>query len=77
MKTMLISEFKAKCIAVIKEAQRTREAVIITRRGRPVARVEPIVDDDKERQLGVFRGMMKIKGDIVAASATSDWDMLE
>ncbi|MFQ5737659.1 MAG: type II toxin-antitoxin system Phd/YefM family antitoxin [Acidobacteriota bacterium] len=74
---MIISEFKAKCIAVIREAQATREPVVITRRGRPVARIEPIVETDRERQLGIFRGRMKIKGDIVAADSTEDWEMLK
>ena len=42
MKTVIISEFKAKCIAILREAQRTREPVVVTRRGKPLARIEPI-----------------------------------
>jgi prevent-host-death family protein len=30
------SEFKAKCLAVLDEVERTRRSVVITKRGRPV-----------------------------------------
>jgi prevent-host-death family protein len=35
-------EFKAKCLAVLDDVQRTRRTVIVTKRGRPVAQVVPI-----------------------------------
>ncbi|HVA63009.1 MAG TPA: type II toxin-antitoxin system Phd/YefM family antitoxin [Terriglobales bacterium] len=37
MKTIAVSEFKAKCEAVVAQVQRTRRPVLITRWGRPVA----------------------------------------
>ncbi len=70
MKTMIISEFKAKCIAVLKEAQRTHEPVLVTRWGHPLARIEPVYDDPPPRKFGALRGRMRIKGDIVK----SDFD---
>ncbi len=42
MPTMSAAEFKAKCLAVLDEVNRTREPVTVTKRGRPVARVVPI-----------------------------------
>mgnify|MGYP006304208481 CR=1 FL=1 len=71
---MIISRFKAQCIAVIREAQRTHEAVLITRRGRPVARVEPVYDEAATRKLGALKGRMRIKGDIVHADFEDDWE---
>lgn len=35
------SEFKAKCLALLDEVAETREALVVTKRGKPVARVEP------------------------------------
>jgi prevent-host-death family protein len=35
-------EFKAKCLHVLDEVQRSRKEVIITKRGKPVARLLPI-----------------------------------
>ena len=74
MRTMLVSEFKAKCIAVLKEAQRSREPVLVTRRGVPLARIEPICDDPPKRQFGKMKGSMKILGEIVETNFDDDWE---
>lgn len=76
MTTMPISEFKSKCIAVLKEAQRSGKAVIVTWRGRPIARVEPIRDPQEQRRLGVYRGRMKLHGEIIQADTFEDWEVL-
>jgi prevent-host-death family protein len=34
------SEFKAKCLALLDEVAETGETIIVTKRGKPVARVE-------------------------------------
>ncbi len=77
MKKILISEFKAKCIAVLREAVRSGEPVIVTRHGKPVARIEPILGSMGKRRLGLLGGRMKIRGDLVSVSSTEDWDMLK
>ncbi len=41
MKTIFASEFNKRCLAVVTEVQSTREPVIITKRGKPVARLVP------------------------------------
>ena len=76
MKTIVVSEFKAKCIAVLREAQRNGEPLLVTRRGRPLARIEPISEEASERRLGLYRGRMRISGDIVNSSSESDWNVL-
>jgi len=77
MKTIPISTFKAQCIAVLRQAQETGEVVLVTRRGRPIARIEPVRDSESERQLGVFKGRMQIRGDIVHTDNIADWEMLK
>ncbi len=76
MKTMVVSDFKAKCTAILREAQRSGEPLLVTRRGRPIARIEPIPEEVSKRRLGLYRGRMRIRGDIVRASSESDWEML-
>ena len=39
---MAAGEFKAKCLAVLDEVARTGRSLVVTKRGRPVARVVPI-----------------------------------
>lgn len=78
MKTILISEFKAKCIAVLSEAQRTREPVMVMRRGKPPAKIEPVCEDDPpSREFGTMKRSMKIIGDIVETDFSDDWEMLK
>ena len=36
------SEFKAKCLALLDEVAETRREVVVTKRGRPVAKLVPI-----------------------------------
>jgi len=77
MKSMKISEFKSKCIAVLKDAQRSGKGLIVTWRGHPLARIEPITRQPEKRTLGIFRGRMTIMGDIVRADTSADWEMLK
>ena len=55
MKTMLVSEFKAKCIAVLKEVQRSREPLVITLRGKPLVTVRPVEPSGPGKRLPSLR----------------------
>lgn len=69
MKTRTIpaGKFKARCLAIMDEVQAKREAVVITKRGKPVAKLVP-VESEKDDIFGFFKGKgtIKIKGDIVS-----------
>ena len=41
MKTMLVSEFKAKGIAALTEVHLSREPMIVTLRGKPIVTIQP------------------------------------
>ncbi|MBI2190655.1 MAG: type II toxin-antitoxin system prevent-host-death family antitoxin [Planctomycetes bacterium] len=71
MKTLVISEFKAKCIAELKALRETGGELEITLRGKPLARVIPIRDG--ARQLGTQAGSMEIRGDIIASDFDDDF----
>ena len=58
-------EFKAKCLQVLDEVQRLRMQVIITKRGKPVAKLVPL-DEHPESFIGSMKETMEIIGDIVA-----------
>ena len=76
MKMMVVSEFKAKCIAALKEVQRTREPVLITLRGKPLVTVQPVEPHGCRKRLGGLKGRMTIRRDLVKLGTTADWDML-
>jgi prevent-host-death family protein len=57
-------EFKAKCLNLIDLVQAKRQEVIITKHGKPLAKLVPY--QQKHRTLfGAMRGKMIIDGDIV------------
>jgi prevent-host-death family protein len=45
MREMKAGEFKAKCLAVMDEVAATGEPVVITKRGKPIARLVPEAKD--------------------------------
>ncbi|MGF1447832.1 MAG: type II toxin-antitoxin system prevent-host-death family antitoxin [Opitutales bacterium] len=63
--SILISEFKAKCIALMKEVQRTGRPLTVTLRGKPLVRVEPVQLGSQERTLGGQQDDLLIRGNIL------------
>ena len=66
MNEISISEFKAKCLGLIAEVQKTRQPLRITRHGRPVAEVVAAGPDRTRKFVGDLVGTGKIVGDIVS-----------
>ncbi len=66
MQDIPISMFKAKCLGLIEQVDKTRQPLRITRHGRPVAEVIPAGPDRKRKFLGAMVGTGKIVGDIVS-----------
>lgn len=60
------AEFKAKCLKLIDEVAATHEPLVITKRGKPVVRVVPIIEEMPKTLFGYMKGTVTIKGDIVA-----------
>jgi len=59
------AEFKAKCLKLLDEVASTHEPLIITKRGKPVAKLVPIDEDTPESMFGYMRGTVTILGDII------------
>jgi antitoxin (DNA-binding transcriptional repressor) of toxin-antitoxin stability system len=72
MKHMIISEFKAKCIATLRDVEKSGEPVVVTRRGLPIVEIDPVVASEG-RRLGAQRGAMRIMGDIVRSEFADEW----
>lgn len=63
MKRMPAAKFKARCLAVMDDVQATGEPVIVTKRGKPVAKVVPVASKGDDL-FGFMAGEFKIVGDI-------------
>jgi len=62
--TLPVTEFKAKCLRLLDDVDKNGDRIVITKRGRPVARIEPIAET-KPKLKGTWKGHVKIVGDIV------------
>jgi prevent-host-death family protein len=78
MEEIAISEFKAKCLAILEQVRKTRKPIRITRHGKPVADVVPPVPVfDRAAWIGSLKGSTKILGDIVSpANDEDEWEVL-
>ncbi len=75
MTTLLISDFKARCIEVLNTVHDGGEPVVVTRRGKPLARIVPVTQKTLgKRQLGAMSGEATATRDIVHAHFTKDWE---
>jgi len=63
MKKIAAGEFKAKCLALMEDVRSTRQPIIITKRGKPIAKLVP-AETEKDEWIGRLKGVIKIVGDI-------------
>jgi prevent-host-death family protein len=76
MKSIPAGEFKARCLALMDDVRSTREPVIITKRGKPVAKLVP-ADDIGHDFIGRLEGVVRIVGDIESPVVPLDaWKVL-
>lgn len=75
MKTVSATEFKAKCLAILDEVNRTGEPVTVLKRGKPVAQLLPPVPREETYPQYTLRGKGEIVGDILEPPLPADaWD---
>jgi antitoxin (DNA-binding transcriptional repressor) of toxin-antitoxin stability system len=77
MKEVPILEFKAKCSALLRQVQKTRKPLRVTRFGKLVAEIVPPAADASAGWLGSMKHRIEILGDIVGpASGENEWKVL-
>jgi len=77
MKEVAISEFKAKCLALLEQVQKTKKPLRITRFGKPIAEVLPPSVQTSREWIGSMADEIKILGDIVSpANDPDEWEAL-
>jgi prevent-host-death family protein len=75
MKTLPAGKFKAQCLALIDDVYEHGGGVLITKRGKPKAKLVPIAERAPESIFGFLKGKVKTAGDIVSPIVESwEWD---
>jgi prevent-host-death family protein len=63
VKKIAAGEFRARCLGLMEEVRSTREPLLITERGKPVAKLVP-ADNASRKFLGRLKGVIRMVGDI-------------
>ena len=63
MKELPAAKFKEHCLAILDEVD--EDGIVITKRGKPVAKLIPIRAESAEL-IGTLKGKLRIKGDILS-----------
>lgn len=63
MRSIPAGVFKAHCLTLMDDVRTTREPVLITKRGKPVAKLVPAGKESREF-IGRLKGVIEILGDI-------------
>ncbi len=65
-------QFKAQCLQLMDQVQQSREEIVITKHGKPVAKLVPIAESATQSIFGYLRGTVEVVGDIVSP-IEEDW----
>ena len=68
-RTVPAGKFKAECLRIMDEVAAGGRPVVITKRGKPVARLVPAASAATD-VMGVLEGKVEIRGDIVKPALT-------
>lgn len=81
LREIAAGEFKAKCLGLIDEVSETGQELIITKRGKPMAKVIPFAAPTVDSLFGRLKGIVEIVGDpddlIKPVFELTDYDMLK
>ncbi len=69
-KTIPAGRFKAQCLSLLDRVARTGEPLLVTKRGRPVAKVVPV----DEQAAPALLGSVVVKGDIIGP-ILDEWEI--
>jgi prevent-host-death family protein len=69
-KTVTATEFKAKCLNILERLE--PGGIVVTKRGRAVAKVLPMNVRDNERLIGSMKGKIRVHGDLLTTGI--EWD---
>lgn len=68
------AEFKAHCLRILDEVQRSGESVTITKRGKPVVEVTPVKATERRSVIGALQGSVSLMGDIISPPHKQRWN---
>ncbi len=66
MKKLGATEAKTHFLSLLTDIEQKREGLIVTRNGKPVARVLPMPESNSDPIYGFYQGKLDIRGDVLS-----------
>ncbi len=66
-------EFKANCLKLMDQVRESGREIVITKRGKPVAKLVPLEPKERPPLFGCMKGSIEILGDIISPIDV-EWD---
>lgn len=66
MQQMGAGQFKAQCLKLMDQVQKTHEEIVITKHGQPVAKLVPVESQSNASIVGYLQGTVQVTGDIIS-----------
>ncbi len=77
MKTMAITKFKAYALKVVDQVSKSKEGLVITKRGKPLAELIPYKQPEKKPVPGKLASALVFEKDIVTPLGSDIWEVCE
>ena len=74
MQTMGISQFKTHALKILDQVAKTKEIIIITKRGKPLAQIIPYQNSISNHAPGKLADALVFENDIVSPLGEEMWD---
>ncbi|MBN1904685.1 MAG: type II toxin-antitoxin system Phd/YefM family antitoxin [Deltaproteobacteria bacterium] len=74
MKTMAISQFKAHALKIIDEISQNHEPIIVTKRGKPLAKILPYKETSPSMKPGQLADTLIFEEDIITPLGENMWE---
>jgi len=71
------TEFKAKCLSILSEIEESGTTITITRRGKPIAVLNPVPKTTLKSPANRWKGRARIIGDIVTTDFSNLWNVVK
>lgn len=73
---MNITEFRAKCLALLDDVDRTGGTITVTKRGQAVATVEPVRRAAWKSPDGAWAGKVTLSDDVLESDTSELWEVV-
>ena len=74
MQTMGISQFKSHALKILDQVAKTKEIIVITKRGKPLAQIIPYRNSISNQTPGKLADALVFENDIISPIGEEMWD---